>query len=90
MRCTVKTHAEGVVESMGSVMDFHSDKRRGLSIEDVGKESIIHWNGPPVNLASHLGEKSLNRLFKGRKWHFVTKRGQFDQSTVLKRVSDKS
>ena len=28
-RWTVKTHAEGVAESMGSVVDLHSHKRRG-------------------------------------------------------------
>ena len=89
LRCAMKTHAEGVAESMGSVMDLHSDKRRGLSIDDVGKESIIHWNGPPVHLAEALGEKALNRVFKGRPWHFVTKKGNI--STVyemnhLKRI----
>ena len=62
----MKTHAEGVAESMGSVMDSHCDKRRGLTIEEMGKETIIYWNGPPVHLADNLGEKSLNRLFMGR------------------------
>ena len=87
LRCTVKTHAEGVAESMGSVMDLQSDKRRGLSIEDIGKETLVHWNGPPVHLADSLGEKSLNRMFKGRPWHFVTRRSNV--STVMKRISKK-
>ena len=31
-----------VAESMGSVMDSKCDKRRGLIIEEIWKESIIH------------------------------------------------
>ena len=89
LRCTVKLHAEGVAESMGSVIDIHSDKRRGLNIEDVGKESIIHWNGPPIHLCDSLGEKSLNRHFKGRLWHFM-KKDIGIQSTVLKRLHEKT
>ena len=48
----MKTHAEGVAESMGCVMDSHCQKRRGLTIEEMGNESIIHWSGPPLHLAS--------------------------------------
>ena len=35
-------HTGGVVESMKSVIDFKCDKLRGLTIEEIGKESIIH------------------------------------------------
>ena len=52
LKCIMKTHAEGVAESMGSVMDSHCQKRRGLAIEEMGNESIIHWSGPPLHLAS--------------------------------------
>ena len=50
LRCFVKTHAEGVAESMGNYIDLHSDKRRGMEIDDVGKEAMVHWNGngPPI------------------------------------------
>ena len=89
LRCTMKTHAEGVAESMGSVIDTHIEKRRGLNIEEVGKESIIHWNGPPIHLSDSLGEKALNRHFKGRPWHFVKKYGP-SQSTVVNRLLDKN
>ena len=30
-KCAVKTHAEGVAESMGNYVDIHSEKRRGLA-----------------------------------------------------------
>ena len=38
-RCLIKTHAEGVVESMGNYIEIHSD---------IGKKALIHWNGPPL------------------------------------------
>jgi hypothetical protein len=54
LRCSVKTHAEGVAESMGNYIDLHSDKRRGMEIDDVGREALIYWNGPPLHLAESL------------------------------------
>ena len=57
----VKTHAEGVVESMGNYVELHADKRRGrMDISDVGVEALIHWNGPPLAWADKLG---LDRVF---------------------------
>ena len=46
----MKTHAEGIAESMGSVMDSYCLKS-SPAIEEMGKESIIHWSGHPVHLA---------------------------------------
>lgn len=67
IRCLVKTHAEGVVESMGSYVEMHADKRRGrMDISDIGVEALIHWNGPPLAKADKLGEASLDRVFGGR------------------------
>ena len=37
LKCTVKTHAEGVAETMGSVIDSHCQERRGLTIEEMEK-----------------------------------------------------
>ena len=85
LRCIVKTHAEGVAESMGNYIDLHSDKRRGMEIDDVGKEALIHWNGPPVHLADNLGINSLNRKFSGTHWNFTTRNPQPD-STVITRL----
>ena len=63
----MKTHAEGVVESMGSIVEMHADKRRGrMDISDIGVEALIHWNGPPLAKADKLGEASLDRVFGGR------------------------
>lgn len=63
----MKTHAEGVVESMGSYVEMHADKRRGrMDISDFGVEALIHWNGPPLAKADKLGEASLDRVFGGR------------------------
>ena len=42
LRWPKKKHTLGVVESRGSVMDSICDKRRGLTIEENGKESIRH------------------------------------------------
>ena len=88
LRCTMKTHAEGVAESMGNVLGMHCLKRRGLNIYEVGKEAIIHWNGPPIHLCDSLGEKVMNQHFKGRPRHFVTKASS--QSTVINRMLKKN
>ncbi len=42
----MKTRAEGVAESMGNLIDIHSDKRRGMNVDNVGLEAQIDWNGP--------------------------------------------
>ena len=79
LQCATKTHAEGVAESMGNLVEIHSNKRRGLDVSDAGMEAKIHWNGTPVHLAQTLGEAALDLHFGGRdKWHFVTKQGKKD------------
>ena len=86
LRCSVKTHAEGIAESMGSYVDYHSDQRRGLDIEDVGREALIHWNGPPVHKACHIGEAALDGRFGGRSnWRFVTHANK-TESVVISRL----
>ena len=37
LKCTMKTHTEGVAETMGSVIDSLCQERRGLTIEEMGK-----------------------------------------------------
>ena len=86
LRCIVKTHAEGCAESMGNLVDMHSDKRRGrMDIESTGREAAIHWNCPPLAKADGLGHRALDRLFGHGKWNFVTNFNQAD-STVTKRL----
>ena len=88
-----KTHAEGVAESMGSYVDIHSDKRRGLDVAIVGMESYIHWNGPPIHLADSIGVGSLDSYFAGRThWRFVTRKNKLESAVVsrLKRQKAKS
>ena len=63
---------------------MHSDKRRGIDVEDVGHEAMIHWNGPQTCNSKDIGLKALNRHFKGSAWHFVTRINTSD-STVIKR-----
>ena len=86
LRCTMKTHAEGVAESMGNLIDIHSDKRRDMGVDNVGLEAQIDWNGPPIHLADRLGEKTFDRIFGGRsKWHFITRDNKKD-SVVTRRL----
>ena len=87
LRCLMKTHAEGVAESMGNIMEINGDKRRGrMEIDDIGDESMIHWNGPPLHLADSLGMEALDIHFGGRaKWNFVTL-GNKSESVVIKRL----
>ena len=63
------------------------EKRRGLGIQDVGLETFIDWNGPPVHLSDNLGIKTLNQIFKGSKWYFTTVANKLD-SEVTKRLKD--
>ena len=91
LQCAVKTHAEGVAESMGSYVDIHSDKRRGLDVAVVGIESCIHWNGPPVHLADNIGVASLDSYFAGRSdWRFVTKKNKLESVVVSRLKSMKA
>ena len=87
LRCLVKTHAEGVAESMGNYIEIHGDKRRGrMEIEDTGNEALIHWNGPPLHLADQLGRQALDRHFASRgRWSFITQSNR-TESTVIKRM----
>ena len=92
LRCSAKTHAEGVAESMGNYVDFYSDKKRGLDITAVGDEAFIHWNGPPVHLAASLGQAALDKKFGGRsRWRFITKKGKVESVVVsrLKKVQSR-
>ena len=85
-RCTVKTHAEGVAESMGNIVEIHSDSRRGsMDISDAGKEAMIHWNGPPLAKAERLGTEALDRIFGRGKWNFTTL-GEKSDSVITKRL----
>ena len=72
LNCIVKTHAESVAESMGSIIERHSDSRRGnLGLEDVGKEAFVSWNGPEVHRCDNLGRKVLDDIFDHRyHWNF--------------------
>ena len=86
LRCALKAHVESVAESMGSIIDLHSDKRRGIDVTVVGEESMIHWNGPPVNKANGLLEAALDRHFGGRRnWHFITRQNK-PESIVISRL----
>ena len=86
IKCSVKTHAEGVAESMGNYVDIHSEKRRGLDVAVVGQEAYIHWNGPGVHLADSIWESSLDSYFAGRtNWRFVTRQNK-SSSVVINRM----
>ena len=86
LRCSVKTHAESIAESMGSYVDYHSDKRCGLDIEDVGREAFIHWNGPPVDKAGRIGEAALDGRFGGRSNRRFVTRANKTESVVISRL----
>ena len=49
---------------MGNLVEMHTNPSRGnMDIEDVGKEAMIHWNGPPLAMAARLGKGSMDRIF---------------------------
>ena len=83
---STKAHAEGVAESMGNYVEMHAEKKRGLDINKVSKESFIHWNGPALSNLTSVLEAALDKRFKGRKtWRFVTKEYNL-QSKVVSRL----
>ena len=73
-----------------------------MDISDIGREALIHWNGPPLGKADSIGEAAINRIFKGGRffsnlissllfiiyrWHFVTF-GNKSDSEVTKRLRE--
>ena len=58
-----------------------------MDITDIGKEALIHWNGPPLAKADKLGEAALDRLFGRGKWNFITQANNSD-SQVTKRLKE--
>ena len=85
IQCAVKTHAEGVAESMGNYVDIHAEKRRGLDVSVAGQEAYINCNAPPVHLADSLGESSLDSSFAWHSnWRFVTKKNKIESVTVCR------
>ena len=71
---------------MGNLVEIHSDPRRGnMDIEDVGKEAMVHWNGPPLAKADRLGREAMDRIFGRGKWNFTTLTNKSD-SVVTKRL----
>ena len=62
---------------MGCVMDSKCDKRRGITIGEIGKESMIHWNKNLVPLFDNPGEQSLHSLFRYHPLHYVTRTRAF-------------
>ena len=90
LRCALKTHVESVAESMGSIIDMHSDKRRGLDVKVVGEEAMIHWNGTPLHTADDLLGSALDKHFGGKKnWHFIT-RANKPESIVVSQLKGQS
>jgi hypothetical protein len=69
--CALKTSNEAVVEGMGSIMDIHASPRRNLDQENYAQEAIVHFNGPPLNLAEDVVKEALNSRFP-RGWHFTS------------------
>jgi hypothetical protein len=66
---------------------MHCEKSCGFGIEDVGRETFIDWNGPPILFSDDLCTKTLNGISKGTKWHFITVANTSD-SEVTKRLKD--
>ena len=64
---------------------------RGLDINEIGKESFIHWNGPKLANATSLIEAALDKRFKGRRtWRFVTKENNIQSKVVSRLKADVS
>ena len=85
----MKTHAEGVAESIGNIVDMHAAKRRGrMDIQDVGREAYIHWNGPVLSKADKLGTRTLDRLFGAERRNSLTNSNRVDSMVTKKLRSE--
>ena len=52
-----------VADTMGSIMDIHCNKRRGLDVKVVGEETMIQWDDPPLHAADDPLGSGLDRHF---------------------------
>ena len=75
LAAAVKVSVESVVESLVSRYTNHlTSVRQGTEEEHALGEMIIAENGPELQHADLVVEKSMNEYWKGRKasgWHFV-------------------
>ena len=70
-QCALKICNEAVVEGMGSIVNMHADRRRGLSAQKYASESFVHYNGPPLPKADGIIKAALDIHFGGKPWHFT-------------------
>ena len=77
-----------MVESTVNCNETHSDKMcERIDISDIGKEALIHWNGPPLARADRLGKAALDRVFGRGRWNFIIMTNKGD-SLVTKRLRE--
>ena len=58
---------------MGNLVEMHSDAKMGwMDISDVSKETMIHWNGPPLSKSDRLRRSMMDTIFGKGKWRFTT------------------
>ena len=92
---SLKTVNEAIVEGAGSCLDRHTEGQRNLTFENSVKEAIIDWSAPLMHEADGFITEGLNKVFKGKPWHFKpedkTARRQvkrpvdfFQSSTIMK------
>jgi hypothetical protein len=71
-QCALKICNEAVVEGMGSIVNMHADRRRGLSAQKyASEESFVHYNGPPLPKADGIIKAALDIHFGGKPWLFT-------------------
>ena len=86
LKLLCKTPNEAVVESLGSVLQKHMKPERTAKQSIFDSELPIDWNGPVVDKADSLLERSLDRKFGSRKrWNFKVGDSKFYTSKVVDR-----
>ena len=62
----------------------------GIDISDIGKEVMIHWNGPPLDKADNLVKSFMDNHFGTGRWNFITLANDVDSSETKRMKGDKS
>ncbi|CAF1506452.1 unnamed protein product, partial [Didymodactylos carnosus] len=72
----LKVRSEAVCECAASVMKIHIHQNRALDHDSLNDEVLIHWNAPPLHLATQFIEESLDLYFnrlQDKHWLFFKK-----------------
>lgn len=87
----IKVSTESVLESNVSVFERHFHKGRPMKEETMEREMQVAMNGTNLVESDGLLKHSVDRYWRGKRWHFIKKKdirdyNEHSESLVLKRL----